>query len=213
MTKQESYLAKEPRTRTEIQTYFDSEPRTRTVEESYEENERCTETINHPTTSTNSVPRTVLINKTKQVPVSSIQNTKSTRTRKVAVPRKEYVDNYTVRPVAHVTTELKDNYVNVQSTVEDSTTRDRLVARTVPTSRKAARYEDYVNTTSYDTPFQAVADKYQTVTRQKTSRHGHAAPVRGAVDGAQSSRSAGLKLSGRHSGRAYGRGYGAKHAY
>lgn len=190
MITQEKYIAKEPRNRVETKIYTEQVPRTRTVQESYEENERCTETINHPTTSTNSVPRTVLKNRTKQVPVSSIQNTTTTRSRKVAVPRQEYTTNYTVKAVPVVTTELKDNYVNVQTTEDYDVTRDRLVAREIPTSRQASRFEDYENTTSYDTPIQATSDHLQAVTRQKTYRVPHAAPVLGAVEGARSYRSA-----------------------
>lgn len=106
------------------------------------------------------------------------------------------------------TTTYRDNYVNVQSVTDDETEVTRLVAREIPTTRQQSRFEDYVNTTSYDTPFQAVADKYQTVTRQRTTRHPHAARVPGVVDGAKSY--GGPTAPGNN--RAYARAYG-HHGY
>lgn len=91
---QESYIAKVPVNRVETITSTEQVPRVRIVQESYTENEACTETINHPTTSTNQVPRTVLRNRTKQVPVTSIQNTLSKKTRGRAVARQGEATNY-----------------------------------------------------------------------------------------------------------------------
>merc|ERR1712037_746318 len=88
--------------------------------ETYTEKEPYVETINYPTTTTNQVPRTVLINKTKQVDSHSIGQEAYTRKQNIAARRIEQAPTSSIEAVRNDSSRLADKIVTVQEAVPES---------------------------------------------------------------------------------------------
>ena len=141
--------------------------------ETYTEKEPYVETINYPTTTTNQVPRTVLINKTKQVDSHSIGQEAYTRKQNIAARRIEQAPTSSIEAVRNDSSRLADKIVTVQEAVPESYNVVRKVPRSVSSTRQRASYSDVDASTSYDTKIQGTATLNQQLVRQATLRHAH----------------------------------------
>merc|ERR1712032_180991 len=134
--------------------------------ETYTEKEPYVETRNVPTTTTNQVPRTVLINNSKQVDSHSIGQEAYTRKQNIAVRRIEDAPKNSIEAVRNDSSRLADKAVTVQEAVPESYDVIRKIPRTVTSTRQRARYNDVDASNSYTAKYQGVSNHNQELIRQ-----------------------------------------------
>ena len=179
ISKQVEKIIQVPVTTTSLQEYTAQEERTIQVpveitrQETINEKVPCTETINHPTTTTQQRPRTVLINKQKAVDVQSIRSDPVTQVLNVSQPRTEQAPTMSMEAIRNDSSRNNAQSFNSQELAVEDWSVVRKIARDVSNTRQRATYDDVTVERSYETPVQAVSDHLQTVTRQSRLSHAH----------------------------------------
>merc|ERR1712032_1562453 len=150
------------------------EPQTVLETETYTEKEPYVEVRNVPTTTTQQIPRTVLINKTKQVDSHSIGQEAYTRKQNISVPRQEAAPTNSIEAVRNDSSRLADKAVNVQSVIQVAgLDKATYTPKTVTSSRQRRRYNDVDASVTRDIKIQGVSNHNQVLTRQARLQHSH----------------------------------------
>merc|ERR1712032_1066688 len=149
-------------------------PQTVLETETYTEKEPYVEVRNVPTTTTQQIPRTVLINKTKQVDSHSIGQEAYTRKQNISVPRQEAAPTNSIEAVRNDSSRLADKAVNVQSVIQVAgLDKATYTPKTVTSSRQRRRYNDVDASVTRDIKIQGVSNHNQVLTRQARLQHSH----------------------------------------
>ena len=133
----------------------------------------CQETINHQTTTTQERPRTVLLNKTKNVNVESIRSDPITQVLNVSQPRIEQASTQSMMANRMDSSRIDEQAFNSQELQAEDYQVIRKIPRTVENSRLRSAYDNVSKTVSRQTPFQAVSNHLQEVVRQQRLDHAH----------------------------------------